>query len=62
MNKFPISLSHPCMYGRDNMRVLGGVVESRTRALLARRMGHASLQKLIKGDVDVDVYVIAGIR
>ena len=27
MNNFLISLSHPCMYGRGNIRVLEGVVE-----------------------------------
>ena len=43
MNKFPISLSHPCMYGRGNIRVLVGVVGLGTRALLARGMASASL-------------------
>ena len=43
MNKFPVCLSHPCMYGRSNIRVLGGVVELGTRALLARGMASASL-------------------
>ena len=35
MNKFLISLSHPCMYGRGNIRDLEEVVELRTRPLLA---------------------------
>ena len=32
---FLISLSHPCMYGKGNIRVLEGVVELRTTLLRA---------------------------
>jgi hypothetical protein len=35
MSNFFISLSHPCVYGRGNIRVLEGVVELRMRPLLA---------------------------
>ena len=35
MNNFLISLSHSCMHGRGNIRVLEGVVELRMRPLLA---------------------------
>jgi hypothetical protein len=35
MNNFLISLSHSCMYGRGNIRVLEEVVELRTMPLIA---------------------------
>ena len=35
MTNFPIALPHPCIYERDNIRVLEGVVELRTRPVLA---------------------------
>ena len=34
MNNFLISLSHPCMFGRRNIRLLEGVVELRMWPLL----------------------------
>jgi hypothetical protein len=38
MDHFLISLSHPCMHGRGSTRVLEGVVELRTRPLVALRV------------------------
>jgi hypothetical protein len=35
MNVFLISLFHPCIYGRGNIRVSEGTVEMRTKPLLA---------------------------
>jgi len=35
MNKILVPLSHPCMYGSGDIRGLEGVVELRTRPLLA---------------------------
>ena len=35
INNFIIYLSHPCTYGRGTIRVLEGVIESRTRPYLS---------------------------
>ena len=56
-----ISLSHPCIYERGNIKVWEWVIELRTKPLfarVARGMGHVSLCMLIKGGCEWLMWVV----